>query len=30
MLKTKQGVNWKMRREYRAKATVREPTGMLF
>ena len=30
MLKTKEGVNWKMRREYRAKATVREPTGMLF
>ena len=29
MLKTKQGVNWKMRREYRAKATVREPTGLL-
>jgi putative SOS response-associated peptidase YedK len=30
MLRTKDGVNWKMRREYRAKATVREPTGMLF
>lgn len=30
MLKTKEGVNWKMRREYRAKATIREPTGMLF
>jgi putative SOS response-associated peptidase YedK len=30
MLKTREGVNWKMRREYRAKATVREPTGMLF
>ena len=30
MLKTKDGVNWKMRREYRSKATVREPTGMLF
>jgi putative SOS response-associated peptidase YedK len=30
MLRTKEGVNWKMRREYRAKATVREPTGMLF
>ncbi|HEY5085179.1 MAG TPA: SOS response-associated peptidase family protein, partial [Rhizomicrobium sp.] len=25
MLKTREGVNWKMRREYRAKATVREP-----
>jgi putative SOS response-associated peptidase YedK len=30
MLKTREGVNWKMRREYRAKATVREPTEMLF
>lgn len=30
MLKTKDGLNWTMRREHRAKATVREPTGMLF
>ena len=30
MLKTKDGVNWTMHREHRAKATVREPTGMLF
>lgn len=30
MLKTKDGVNWTMRREHRAKATVREPTGRLF
>jgi len=30
MLRTKDGVNWKMRREYRSTATVREPAGMLF
>ncbi len=30
MLKTRDGVNWTMRREQRAKATEREPTGMLF
>jgi putative SOS response-associated peptidase YedK len=30
MLKTKDGLNWTMRREHRAKATLREPTGMLF
>ena len=30
MLKTVEGVNWKMQREQRGKATVREPTGMLF
>jgi putative SOS response-associated peptidase YedK len=30
MLNTKEGVNWTMRREHRGKATVQEPTGMLF
>ena len=30
MLQTKEGVNWEMRRERPQKATVREPTGMLF
>ena len=30
MLKTKDGVNWNVRRERPQKATVREPTGMLF
>ena len=30
MLKTKEGVNWKMQRERPQKATVREPTGTLF
>jgi len=30
MLNTKEGVNWTMRRERPQKATVREPTGMLF
>jgi putative SOS response-associated peptidase YedK len=30
MLRTKEGMNWKMRRDYRGKATVREPAGTLF
>lgn len=29
MLKTRDAVNWTMRREHRAKATLREPTGTL-